>query len=245
MILHFAKQIKKKKKYIYISEWGKWMNKPKTPKRLLWRTIYQAAITDFKGVPSPTPAHVLHILPCLTTSCCICKVNVSHFNSITSTHSRADTAKETRRSQWAPLYVRVEVNATFAVITESESQEWISWDHNAAKSLSQKDTRGFLSYQASCVAPVCFHETQASETDSMSRSENICPKVIGRLKQIKWKHANEQKSTQMHSQVSDIMSDLFFLHLTPTIDQWVIKLLIQKKHNLSRSSPSTECKHLT
>lgn len=45
----------------------KWEKKP--PKQLLWRTIYQAAVTDFKGVPSPTPAHVLHILPCLTTSC--------------------------------------------------------------------------------------------------------------------------------------------------------------------------------
>lgn len=56
--------------------------------------IYQAAITDFKGVPSPTPAHVLHILPCLKTSCWICNVNVSHFNSITSTHSGVDGAKE-------------------------------------------------------------------------------------------------------------------------------------------------------
>lgn len=62
---------------------------------------YQAAITDFKGVPSPTPAHVLHILPCLKTSCWICNVNASHFNSITSTHSRADGAKEARGAERA------------------------------------------------------------------------------------------------------------------------------------------------
>lgn len=63
--------------------------------------IYQAAITDFKGVPSPTPAHVLHILPCLKTSCWICNVNASHFNSITSTHSGVDGAKEARGAERA------------------------------------------------------------------------------------------------------------------------------------------------
>lgn len=69
--------------------------------------IHQAAITDFKGVPSPTLAHVLHILPCLKTSCWICNVNVSHFNSITPTHSGVDGAKEACGASECSVFLRV------------------------------------------------------------------------------------------------------------------------------------------